>query len=72
MKTAMQELRWLVSDGLDSYDEGISVSQIWAKINDLLEKEKQQIKDAFKQGYSDCNTDQDCLPTKYYNDTFKP
>jgi hypothetical protein len=61
MKTVMQEL--IEKSG-------------WTKeslfCQGLLEKEKQQIIQAFEQGYSDCNTDQDCLPGKYYNDTFKP
>jgi hypothetical protein len=41
-KTAIQQLKWFVSDGLDSFDEGIKVSEIWEKINELLELEKNQ------------------------------
>lgn len=41
--TAMQELKWFISDGLDSFDESVKVSEIWEKLNSLLEKEKHQI-----------------------------
>jgi hypothetical protein len=50
-KTILNELRFFVSDGLDNYDESIKVSEIWDKINELLEKEKQQIEDAYNEGY---------------------
>jgi len=43
--TPMQELHWFVSDGLDNYDESIKVSEIWAKIKELLPKEKQVIEE---------------------------
>mgnify|MGYP001169658819 CR=1 FL=1 len=46
-QTAIQELKWFVSDGLDNFDESLKVSEIWEKINELLEIEKQQ------QGYSE-------------------
>ena len=46
MKTAMQELKWFISDGLNNFDESIKVSEIWDKLEELLEKEKQQIMDA--------------------------
>ena len=52
-QTVLQELRWFVSDGLNNFDESIKVSEIWDKINELLEKEKQQIKDAYLQGNED-------------------
>jgi hypothetical protein len=52
-QTVLQELRFFVSDGLNDYDESIKVSEIWDKINQLLEKEKQQIKDAYLQGDED-------------------
>ena len=52
-QTVLQELRWFVSDGLDNFDESIKVSEIWTKINELLDKEKQQIKDAYMQGDED-------------------
>jgi hypothetical protein len=52
-QTVLQELRFFVSDGLNDYDESIKVSEIWDKINQLLEKEKQQIKDAYSQGDED-------------------
>ena len=41
-ETAMQELKWFISDGLDNFDESVKVSEIWTKINELLEMEKQQ------------------------------
>ena len=52
-QTVLQELRFFVSDGLDNFDESIKVSEIWSKINELLEKEKSQIKDAYLQGDED-------------------
>ena len=52
-QTVLQELRWFVSDGLNNFDESIKVSEIWSEINKLLEKEKQQIKDAYLQGDED-------------------
>jgi hypothetical protein len=52
-QTVLQELKWFVSDGLDNFDESIKVSEIWSKINELLDKEKQLIKDAYLQGDED-------------------
>lgn len=68
IKTAMQELRWFVSDGLDNFDESIKVSEIWEKINELLKMEKQQIIDAYNE-----NENYMCDGTEaeqYYNETF--
>ena len=70
-QTAMQELRFFVSNGLNDYDESIKVSEIWNKINQLLEKEKQQIKDAY-------NSERDLLSRiedssaaeEYYQETY--
>ncbi len=45
--TAVSQLRWFISDGLDNYDESIKVSEIWEKINELLPIEHQQIEDAY-------------------------
>lgn len=42
-QTVLQELKWFLSDGLNNFDESIKVSEIWTKINELLEKEKQQL-----------------------------
>ncbi len=52
-QTVLQELRFFVSDGLDNFDESVKVSEIWEKINELLDKEKQQIKNAYLQGDED-------------------
>lgn len=52
-QTVLQELRWFVSDGLNNFDASIKVSEICSEINKLLEKEKQQIKDAYLQGDED-------------------
>ena len=52
-QTVLQELKWFVSDGLNNFDESIKVSEIWTKINELLGQEKQQIKEAYNQGYRD-------------------
>jgi len=65
-QTAMQELRFFVSDGLDDYDESIKVSEIWNKINQLLEKEKQQIVDACNAGLSGIPRSSE----KYYQETY--
>jgi 2,4-dienoyl-CoA reductase-like NADH-dependent reductase (Old Yellow Enzyme family) len=40
--TAIEELKWFISDGLDNFDESIKVSEIWEKINELSELEKNQ------------------------------
>jgi DNA-binding HxlR family transcriptional regulator len=37
-QTLLQELRFFVSDGLNSYDEGIKVSEIWDKINTMSQQ----------------------------------
>ena len=83
-QTALQELRFFVSDGLDDFDESIKVSEIWLKINQLLEKEKQQIKEAYIQGDEDgfhsieSQSDyeiegrSDYVAEKYFNSIFKP
>jgi hypothetical protein len=74
METAMQELKWFVSDGLDNYDEGIRVSQIWNKINELMEKEKQQIAQAWDDHkYNKWGNENTIVDGEhYYNETFKP
>ncbi len=59
MQTVLTELRFFVSDGNDDFDESIKVSEIWAKINELLEKEKSQILEAFKNGV-DCGIKNEC------------
>lgn len=70
MKTAMQELKLFISDGLNNYDESVKVSEIWGKINELLEKEKQQIIESAKHG---ANFDESPFKNAedYYNETFK-
>jgi hypothetical protein len=83
-QTAMQKLKWFVSDGLDCFDESIKVSEIWEKINELLEIEKQQIIDAYNKGCSEIHLyyefikDENITQTKepfsaeqYYNEQFK-
>jgi hypothetical protein len=65
-QTAMQKLKWFVSDGLDCFDESIKVSEIWEKINELLEMEKQQIIDAYRNG----KTQQLENSEIYYNETY--
>ena len=81
-QTVLQELRFFVSDGLNDFDESIKVSEIWVKINQLLEKEKQQIKDAYIQGDEDgfhstesqadyeIEGRSDYLSEKYFNSIF--
>jgi hypothetical protein len=70
MKTAMQEIRWFVSDGLDGFDESIKVSEIWEKINELLEFEKQNIIDAYIAGRNNVIYKNNILPLRYYKETF--
>lgn len=79
-QTILQDLKWFISDGLDNYDESIKISEIWIKINKLFEKEKEQIKDAYNQGYRDgeiqeYNSENDVSEfddaENYYNNTFK-
>jgi len=70
MKTAMQDLKWFISDGLNDFDESVKVSEIWGKLDELLAKEKQQIIDSANHGANFENS-----PFKnaedYYNETFK-
>ena len=48
--TTLQELRLFISNGLDTFDEGVKVSEIWVKINELIEEERIQIERAFLEG----------------------
>jgi len=71
MKTVIQELKFLISDGLDNIDESVKVSEIWDKIDELIEKEKQQIIDAYDKGYqhyAPCYRINDA--EIYYNETY--
>jgi hypothetical protein len=72
MKTAMQELidRLDYLIGLSSetmYEFGLKVAKKEAK--SMLEKEKEQIMDAYDEGWSDGFDDKD-LNSEYYNETF--
>jgi hypothetical protein len=73
VETAMQKLKWFVSDGLNNFDESVKVSEIWDEINKLLEIEKRQIRDAFDDGQA--NWDAKCQDYKdgneYFNNIFK-
>lgn len=70
MKTAMQEL----SDWLNDKDSILSFSGIRVMVNDFIEVEKQQIKDAFNNSSSDTLSNN--IPKykdadQYYQTTFK-
>jgi regulator of RNase E activity RraB len=57
MKTAMQELRCLVQSMLQNGGD----DDLWAvlsHIDDKLEKEKEQIMDAYENGYEACDMDE--------------
>jgi len=65
MKTAMQLMIWYLEN------EGLEESGVYYKAKMLLEKEKQQIKNAYIIGYSDCHSssakDQDLYFKLLYN-----
>jgi hypothetical protein len=65
--TALQQLRWFISDGLENYDESIKVSEIWAKINELLPIERQQIEDAYDSAIMKGRQEDG---KQYFNETF--
>ena len=73
MKTAMQELIEWISEYKDKM---VSANQVELKAYLLLEKEKEQIKDAFEIGISEGlsmenNTlGYDANPEEYYNQTY--
>jgi hypothetical protein len=69
MKTAMQELKFFISDGLDCFDQSIKVWEIWQELDKLIEKEKQQIIESFDAG-SRFNGDWEA-EENYYNETYK-
>lgn len=74
-QTAMRQLKWFISDGLCKYDESITVSEIWNKLNCLLQIEKEQILDAHIEGqrvfdkhpHTQWTNDQ---AEHYYNETY--
>lgn len=81
-QTAMQELKWFISDGLNNFDESVKVSEIWDKVEELVEQEKQQIIDSFNQGFREGETETMVVDTQkdvaeyddainYYNETYK-
>jgi hypothetical protein len=81
-QTAMQEMHdWLVDKWSDP-SKLISCLEVMNKIEELLPKEKEQIKDAYKQGYRDGEHDgKSCVNNAkdisefsnsetYYNETY--
>ena len=76
-KTALTELIWFMSDGLNELDESIKASEIWKKANKLLEIEKKQIIDAYNEGFlitttltTKCARPEYKTSEKYYNQTY--
>jgi hypothetical protein len=68
-QTAMQEMHdWLV-DKWNDPGKLISCLEVMNKIEELLNKEKEQIKDAYKQGYKD-SEHKVFKPITYYNETY--
>ena len=67
MKTAMQELiDWSYEN--DKSDCPIEAYDIIKKAKELLEKEKEQIIDAYTEGYT--NWDSEMTSIQYYNQTY--
>jgi hypothetical protein len=66
MKTALQELIEYIEEW---QPKNKFTEPIWHKAKSLLEKEKQQIIEAYIAGYS--NWDSELEEEKYYNDTFE-
>ena len=68
MKTAIQELiEWL--NDYPTNVPTIHKSAVISKAESMLEKEKEQIMDAYDEGWSDGFDDKD-LNSEYYNETF--
>lgn len=67
--TAMQELIEFFTFYSGNYT---SREEILVKTNDLIEKEKQQIKQAFNFANQDKNPSNPDWAEDYYNETFKP
>jgi hypothetical protein len=64
MKTAMQELiDWMGKN--DYYGTGVFYAA-----NDLLDKEKGKIKDAYLEGWNNCSNNNKLTDEKYYNQTY--
>lgn len=69
MKTAMQELIEYTENLKSTYD--FSFDKFFTKANELLEKEKEHIIEAFKRGLiNEMNGIEDLTSEKYYNETF--
>ena len=71
-KTAMQELiEWIEREKLESLGE-LTHSEIIEKATELLAKEKEQIVDAYNEGYTDMKHNVDiCSAETYFNQTYK-
>lgn len=67
MKTPMMELIWKLNKVEPQHFCSIETIKGWAE--ELLEKEKEAIMNAYDIGWSDGNKDQD-LNDLYYNETF--
>jgi len=73
MKTAMQELHEWAVDKWSDPSRLISLYEVVNKIDEMLQKEKDQIVNAYKEGCSDSildeSTDEE-RAEKYYNETY--
>jgi hypothetical protein len=68
-QTAMQEMKKWVSEKWSDPGQLISCLEVMNKIEELLPKEKEQIKDAYKQGYKD-SEHKVFKPITYYKETY--
>ena len=75
--TVIQQAIVMVRSRVESMDETLMgkhtthhLQQIERDLYDLLEKEKEQIKDAYEQGYSDGYPDNGNSGEQYYNETY--
>jgi len=68
MKTAMQEL---IQEIIDSKDRGETIVNYDLFCSEFLEKEKQQIIDAYEYSYGVASFNTSTTPEQYYTGIFK-
>ena len=68
-QTAMQEMHDWLNDKWSDPGKLISCHEVMVKIEELLPKEKEQIKDGYKQGYKD-SEHRVYKPVTYYKEAY--
>jgi hypothetical protein len=77
-QTAIQKAITMVRSRMESMDETLMgkhtihhLQQVERLLYELLDAEKEQIKDSYEQGYSDGYPDNGNSGEQYYNETYK-